>query len=58
MFYEAFLAGIWASVGSTLGKLSGTNSVVVSCIYHTYHLFDFIWGWNEIFSVFIDIALI
>ncbi|XP_021192829.3 uncharacterized protein LOC110378067 isoform X2 [Helicoverpa armigera] len=28
MFYEAFLAGIWASVGSTLGKLSGTTSVV------------------------------
>ncbi|CAH0584396.1 unnamed protein product [Chrysodeixis includens] len=28
MFYEAFLAGIWASIGSTLGKLSGTASVV------------------------------
>lgn len=30
MFYEAFLAGIWASAGSTLGKLSGTASIVVS----------------------------
>ncbi|XP_075978964.1 transmembrane protein 42 [Anticarsia gemmatalis] len=28
MFYEAFLAGIWASIGSTLGKLTGTTSVV------------------------------
>ncbi|CAH0694043.1 unnamed protein product [Spodoptera exigua] len=28
MFYEAFLAGIWASVGSTFGKLSGTASIV------------------------------
>lgn len=30
MFYEAFLAGVWASVGSTLGKLTGTASIVVS----------------------------
>ncbi|CAH2039487.1 unnamed protein product, partial [Iphiclides podalirius] len=28
MFYEAFLAGIWAAVGSTLGKLSGSSNVV------------------------------
>ncbi|XP_059054025.1 uncharacterized protein LOC131848248 [Achroia grisella] len=28
MFIEAFLAGIWASVGSTLGKLSGVHSIV------------------------------
>ncbi|CAG4947167.1 unnamed protein product [Parnassius apollo] len=28
MFHEAFLAGVWASIGSTLGKLSGTPVVV------------------------------
>ncbi|XP_013172063.1 PREDICTED: uncharacterized protein LOC106121107 [Papilio xuthus] len=28
MFYEAFLAGTWASIGSTLGKLSGTPTIV------------------------------
>ncbi|KAJ0178193.1 hypothetical protein K1T71_006016 [Dendrolimus kikuchii] len=28
MFSEAFLAGLWASVGSTLGKLSGSENVV------------------------------
>lgn len=28
MFIEAFLAGIWASVGSSLGKLSGSHYVV------------------------------
>lgn len=30
MFSEAFGAGLWASVGSTLGKLSGTSEFVVS----------------------------
>lgn len=30
MFHEAFLAGIWGSAGSALGKLAGTESVVVS----------------------------
>ncbi|XP_014368836.2 transmembrane protein 42 [Papilio machaon] len=28
MFYEAFLAGTWASMGSTFGKLSGTPTIV------------------------------
>ncbi|KAJ2943701.1 hypothetical protein O0L34_g16812 [Tuta absoluta] len=28
MYLEAFLAGTWAAVGSTLGKLTGTESVV------------------------------
>ncbi|XP_004931547.1 transmembrane protein 42 isoform X2 [Bombyx mori] len=28
MFHEAFLAGIWGSAGSALGKLAGTESVV------------------------------
>ncbi|XP_049874366.1 uncharacterized protein LOC126372579 [Pectinophora gossypiella] len=28
MYFEAFLAGVWASIGSTLGKLTGTASVV------------------------------
>lgn len=30
MLYEAFMAGTWASIGSTIGKLSGTPAVVVS----------------------------
>ncbi|XP_012550465.1 uncharacterized protein LOC101735621 isoform X1 [Bombyx mori] len=32
MFHEAFLAGIWGSAGSALGKLAGTESVVDSNI--------------------------
>ncbi|CAG4949940.1 unnamed protein product [Colias eurytheme] len=28
MMNEAFLAGLWASMGNTLGKLTGTSSVV------------------------------
>ncbi|XP_053606130.1 uncharacterized protein LOC128672772 [Plodia interpunctella] len=36
MFYEAFQAGIWASVGSALGKLSG-NEIIVGDSY-------LIWG--------------
>ncbi|XP_046968913.1 uncharacterized protein LOC124536418 [Vanessa cardui] len=28
MLQEAFMAGIWSSVGSTLGKLSGTSDLV------------------------------
>ncbi|XP_028173412.1 uncharacterized protein LOC135077638 [Ostrinia nubilalis] len=28
MIFEAFLAGFWASIGSTLGKISGTESIV------------------------------
>ncbi|XP_013190602.1 uncharacterized protein LOC106134988 [Amyelois transitella] len=36
MFNEAFQAGIWASVGSTLGKISG-NEVIVGDSY-------LIWG--------------
>ncbi|XP_063363414.1 uncharacterized protein LOC134652182 [Cydia amplana] len=28
MLYEAFMAGTWASIGSTLGKLTGTPSIV------------------------------
>lgn len=30
MLQEAFMAGIWSALGSTLGKLSGTPTVVVS----------------------------
>ncbi|CAH2266377.1 uncharacterized protein LOC120630409 [Pararge aegeria] len=28
MLYEAFMAGVWSSLGSTVGKLSGTHFVV------------------------------
>ncbi|XP_047993655.1 uncharacterized protein LOC125232082 isoform X2 [Leguminivora glycinivorella] len=28
MLYEAFMAGTWASIGSTIGKLTGTPSIV------------------------------
>ncbi|CAG9793957.1 unnamed protein product [Diatraea saccharalis] len=28
MFYEAFLAGFWSSLGSTIGKLTGAEYIV------------------------------
>lgn len=30
MYYESFLGGAWAALGSTLGKLSGSESLVVN----------------------------
>lgn len=34
MFGEALGAGLWASVGSTLGKLSGSSNLVVNKLWY------------------------
>lgn len=40
MYHESFLGGAWAALGSTLGKLSGSESLVVSITTASFHLFQ------------------
>lgn len=32
MYHESFFGGAWAALGSTLGKLSGSEALVVNTI--------------------------